>query len=540
MALSGTRVMLDVLLIQPPATKAVEPPLGLAILAGHLRAGGFSVATIDANLITTLALLAPQRAALAAGDHPVTSVHRALKQAQASLDLVRSASALTSFSRYATALRHLHALLGLYGNAAERLTLGDYEYEQLSPFAPATLQRLASGEVTTLFNPLFAEVVVPAVVAKNPRLIALSINYRHQLLPAFALAGMLRRALPAAKLVAGGGMITSWRRILASGEIRLPLFDHLVFGPGEEPLTRLAQGGTEEYLLSGSEIAMTPDYSDLPLREYLSPRPVLPLASSRGCYWGKCRFCPEAAAPTHPYYSDQAQDFPDRLLALAAASGMADFHLTDNAIPVPTLKALAARQGDLHGLRWHGFVRFERALLDPELVTGLAASGCTLLQLGLESGSQRVLEQMAKGTNLREAAQILANLRAAGIASYVYVMTGIPGETRKDAELTRTFLLEHADAIGFLNLALMNLPRDATLLADAENFAINASELLASDAPLGLYRAFSSNTDWGRDEARHFLAALKREPAIRTILQRTPPWLTSNHAFFFPPPPRLC
>ena len=530
----------DVLLIQPPATKAVEPPLGLAILAGHLRAAGFSVATIDANLIATLALLAPERAVRAAGEQPPTNVRRALKQAQPALALVRSAAALTSFPRYATALHHLHTLLGLYGEKAERLTLGDYEYEEHSPFAPATLQQLANGAVTTLFHVLFAETIVPQVVARAPRIIALSINYRHQLLPAFELAGLLRRALPATTLVVGGGMITSWQRVLSAGALRLPLFDHLIFGPGEEPLTRLAGGGIHDYLLSGTEIAFTPDFSDLPLPDYLSPRPVLPLAASRGCYWGKCRFCPEAAAPTHPYQSGAASAFPDRLLALVAKTGVRDFHLTDNAIPVPTLKALAVRHAELHDIRWHGFVRFERALLDPALVAGLAASGCTLLQLGLESGSQAVLEQMAKGTNLAEAAQILENLRAAGIASYVYVMTGIPGETAADAALTRSFLLEHAEKIGFLNLALMNLPRDASLLAEADSFAINGSDLLDSAAPLGLYRSFSSSTNWGREEARRFLAELKRDPAIRTILQRTPPWLTSNHAFFFPPPPRLC
>jgi methylmalonyl-CoA mutase cobalamin-binding subunit len=532
--------MIDVVLIQPPATKAVEPPLGLVILAGTLRSHGFSVATIDANLSATLALLAPERAALAAGEQPPTNIRRALKQAKSSLALVRSAAALASFPRYTTALHHLHALLGLYGEERERLTLGDYEYEEFSPFAPANLQQVAKGEATTLFHQIFVENVVPAVVARAPRIIALSINYRHQLLPAFELAGLLRRALPDATLVAGGGMITSWQRILSAGTIRLPLFDHLILGPGEEPLSRLAAGGVDDYLLSGTEIAFTPDFSDLLLADYLSPRPVLPLAASRGCYWGKCRFCPEAAAPTHPYGSDPAVAFPDRLLALAARTGVRDFHLTDNAIPVATLKALAARHAELHDLRWHGFVRFERALLDPALVAGLAQSGCTLLQLGLESGSQAVLEQMDKGTNLIEAAQILENLRAAGIASYVYVMTGIPGETAADAELTRSFLLQHAEKIGFLNLALMNLPRDASLLEQAGNYAISSADLLDSDAPLGLYRAFSSSTDWGRDEARRFLAALKREPAIRAILQRTPPWLTSNHAFFFPPPARLC
>ncbi|MDZ4186439.1 MAG: radical SAM protein [Desulfuromonadales bacterium] len=530
----------DILLIQPPATKAVEPPLGLAILAGTLRAQGFSVATLDANLSATLALLAPESAARAAGAEPPTNVRRALKQATASLALVRSTAALTSFPRYATALHHLHTLLGLYGGKGERLTLGDYEYEAFSPFAPAALKQLAAGSVTTLFHQHFAGEIVPAVLSRAPRIIAFSINYRHQLLPAFELAGMLRRALPSAILVAGGGMITSWQRVLSAGEIHLPLFDHLIFGPGEEPLARLAGGGAHDYLLIGTEIAFSPDFSELPLHDYLSPRPVLPIATSRGCYWGKCRFCPEAAAPTHPYRSGAAVGFPDRLLALAARTGVRDFHLTDNAIPVPTLKALADRQAELHDIRWHGFVRFERALLDPALVAGLAKSGCTLLQLGLESGSQAVLEQMDKGTKLTEAAQILESLRVAGIASYVYVMTGIPGETAADAALTRRFLLDHAEKIGFLNLALMNLPRDASLLEQAGDYAIASADLLDSTTPLGLYRSFSSSTDWGRNEARRFLAELKREPAIRAILQRTPPWLTSNHAFFFPPPARVC
>lgn len=530
----------DVLLIQPPATKAVEPPLGIAILAGHLRSQGLSVSSLDANLLATLALLSPARAGEAAGSEPSPHVRRALKQAQPALSLVRSAAALTSFPRYATALHLLHSLLSLYGSREERLTLGDYEYAGLSPFTPATLERLASGEVPTLFHDFFAKTIVPEVILSAPRIVAFSINYRHQILPTFELAGLIRRAVPDCLLVAGGGMITSWRHVLSEGGVQLPLFDHLIFGPGEEPLSRLAQGGSYDLLLSGTKTAFTPDFSGLPLADYLSPRPVLPLAASRGCYWGQCRFCPEASAPTHPYRSGRASDLPDRLLSLSALTGTRDFHLTDNAIPVPALKALAARHGELKDLRWHGFVRFEPALLDPQLVAGLAASGCTLLQLGLESGSQRVLDGMAKGTKLDEVAQILENLRRAGIASYVYVMTGIPGETAEDAALTRSFLLEHAEKIGFLNLALMNLPRDSSLLEEAANYAISAPELLADDAPLGLYRAFDSCTNWGRDEARRFLTNLKREAPIRDILQRTPPWLTSNHAFFFPPPPRLC
>jgi hypothetical protein len=188
------------------------------------------------------------------------------------------------------------------------------------------------------------------------------------------------------------------------------------------------------------------------------------------------------------------------------------------------------------GLSWHGFVRFEKALLDSGLAAGLAASGCAMLQLGLESGSQRVLDRLQKGTRLEDVSAILANLQRAGIASYVYVMLGTPGENEADAELTLRFLEAHADAIGFLNLAIMNLPRESELLADPAA-GIADAELLGTDEPLGLYRSFAPAAGWGRREARRFLdRRLLGSPAIRAIVQRTPPLFTSNHAFLFPPP----
>lgn len=526
--------MIDLLLLHPPALKPGEPPLGPAILAGHLRAQGFNVAVLDANLGAYLYLLDPARVARKAGSAPATVIKRAVDHAERSLALLRTPAGVQTFSRYATAVRHLSTLLSLYGDASQRLTLGDYEDEARSPFDPKALSALATGTGATLFHDYFRDQVLPQLLAQRPRLVAITVNFRHQALPAFELAGMIRRALPETLLVAGGGLITSWRRALTETGLRLPPFDHLVFGPGEEPLTRLARGEQAEYLLDGQAIAFAPDFSGFPLAEYLSPQPILPLAASRGCYWGKCRFCPEAAAPTHPFVVDPAASVPERLLALSNQTGVRHFHLTDNAIPIAALRALAGRAEELQALRWHGFVRFERALVEKELADGLARSGCTLLQLGLESGSQAVLDRMEKGTQLAEVGAILKNLRRAGIATYVYVMFGVPGETLADAELTRNFLEEHSDEIGFLNLALMNLPRDASMLGEPAAFGIASAELL-DDTPLGLYSGFSSSTGWGRSEARRFVNELRREPAIRAILQRTPPWFTSNHAFFFSP-----
>jgi hypothetical protein len=531
---------MDVLLLHPPAVKPAEPPLGAAVLLAHLRLCGFSATALDANLAAYLYLLDPRRLEQAAGPQPATAVRRALRHASSSLALLRSPLALASFARYSTAIRHLNTALSVWGDGGgERLTLGDYERDDLSPFAPGDLERLATGAATSLFTRYFEEDLLPRVEALQPRLIALSINYRHQVLPAFELAGLLRRRLPQVPVIGGGGIFTSWRTMLRRLDLRFPPFSRIVFGPGEEPLAALAAGEAlaGDYFLQGTAtVGFLPDYDFARLADYLSPVPVLPVSASRGCYWQRCLFCPEAAAPTHPYAALQPTSFAELLRELAERYGARHFHFTDNALPVAVLRQLAAVGPALPGLSWHGFVRFEKALLDPELVAGLAESGCAMLQLGLESGSQAVLDRLQKGTRLEDVAAILANLKRVGIASYVYVMLGTPGESEADAEQTLHFLEEHAEAIGFLNLAIMNLPRESGLLADPAA-GIADSGLLGEDEPLGLYRSFAPTTGWGRREARRFLdRRLLASPAIRAILQRTPPLFTSNHAFLLSPP----
>ncbi len=530
--------MTDILLVQPPALKPTEPPLALAVLLAHLKQEGLATAAIDANLAAYLYLLDAERLAERAGATQQTSLQRALKHRAASLQLLRSAAAAHNFARYNTAVRYLNRLLAVWnsGNGAERLTLGDYQHAELSAFAPEDLARVASGKVRTLFAAYFQEQLMPQISAAQPRIIALSINYVHQALPAFELAGLLRRALPEVQLVAGGGLVTSWQAPLRQLQLRLPPFDRLIFGPGEAMLTALGKGeAPASYTLADAgSIGFVPDFSFARLSEYLSPQPVLPLTASRGCYWQGCLFCPEAAAPVHPYTTSQPARLPGLMRHLATEYGVRHIQLTDNAVPVNILKELAERNAELTGLNWFGFVRFEKILEDEEFVRRLAKSGCRMLQLGLESGSQQVLDRLGKGIRLEGAAKVLHNLAAAGISSFVYIMLGTPGETEADAELTLQFLEEHAGEIGFLNLSIMNLPRASGLLDNPEQYGIVATEPLPAASPLGLYQNFSSANNWDRSTARRFLERrLLGSAAIRTIVKRTPPLFTSNHAVFF-------
>lgn len=530
--------MTNILLLQPPALIPSEPPLSLAILAAALKQENIATDIIDANLDAYRYLLDNNRLSQLAGENPKTSIRRALKHRQESLKLLRSPEGEKSFPRYSTAVRYLNLLLSLWSNnnKNERLTLGDYQYKGYSVFNPDDLALFESGNIHTLFHPYFQDELSPRIEAHQPQLVAISINYLHQVFPAFELAGLLRQQFPDLVLVAGGGLITSWQEPLQAQNLTLPPFDRLVFGPGEASLLALAKGSAPEryYLSDISDIGFLPDFSFAAFNRYFSPAPVLPISASRGCYWQKCLFCPEATAPVHPYGSFQPAEFPDLLVDLSERYAIQNFHLTDNAIPVNILKKMAERRADLKEISWFGFVRFEPALEDPEFVQQLAASGCRMLQLGLESGSQVVLDTLKKGITLEGAVKILDNLYRAGISSYVYIMLGTPGETETDAEMTLSFLEHHAEKIGFLNISIMNLPRGSELLDNPDLYGIDSSQLRDKESPLGLYHEFQSATGWDRAAARKFLnQRLLGSPVIRKIVKRTPPFFSSNHAFFF-------
>lgn len=85
-------------------------------------------------------------------------------------------------------------------------------------------------------------------------------------------------------------------------------------------------------------------------------------------------------------------------------------------------------------------------LMTPEAVAGLAAAGCREVWLGAESGSQRILDAMDKGTNVAEILAARQRLREAGLHACFFLQFGYPGETWDDimatVELVRTALPE--------------------------------------------------------------------------------------------------
>ncbi|MDA8404627.1 MAG: radical SAM protein [Desulfobacteraceae bacterium] len=502
----------SILLIHPPVSKPCESPAGLALLSGALAAAGVDCRVADFNLECAFDLLhAP---VIASG----TWSRRAVGSIQANLAALRSPALYENRDRYKRAVMDVNRVLHIAGQASNvNISLSNYSSPDLSPVRSVDLLLAAERFEENPFFFSFEQRLTSLFSVKLPDIVGLSVNFMSQAMCAFAMAGFVRKWFPGIRIVMGGGLITSWMQIPGFGNPFAGLIDDLVSGAGESPLLAMC----------GADIGARPpgviyDYSGFPVGQYLSPVPVIPFITARGCYWRKCRFCPERAEGSayHPQRLPGLSGELDRLTG-QRRSGL--IHFLDNALPPKFLKSLIVNPP---GLPWYGFVRITEHLTDMDFVRGLKKSGCVMLKLGVESGDQRVLAALEKGMNLSTASKTLHTLKAAGIAAYVYLLFGTPAEDLGSARKTLDFTLDHADAIDFLNLAVFNLPAysdDARSLETVDFY----------EGDLSLYREFIHPRGWNRDRVRQFLAKEFTRPApIRRIIGNDPPFFTSNHAAF--------
>ena len=75
-------------------------------------------------------------------------------------------------------------------------------------------------------------------------------------------------------------------------------------------------------------------------------------------------------------------------------------------------------------------------LMTPDYVNALRRAGCAEVWMGAESGSQRILDAMDKGTRVEQIAKARENLRREGIRACYFLQFGYPGETWPEIQST--------------------------------------------------------------------------------------------------------
>lgn len=498
-----------ILLINPPVAKPSEPPAGIARLAGALRGSGYDCRVLDLNLQCLVGEF--NRQLVPEGRWSA----RAYKNRFRNLEQIRSVRPYRSPDRYRRVVSDLSRVLSDAGKQGGcELSFGDFADLRRSPLVSADLLACAERFTENHFYPSFGPLLRRLLEEYEPDCVGLSLSYLSQALAGFAVIGCIRRHAPGIKIIAGGGLITSWMSSPAWNEPFRGLIDACVGGPGEGPLLKLL--GNADYPALG-----TFSYEGFDRDDYLAPGAILPYAASHGCYWRKCLFCPDFAE-AGCYAAKEAGTAVSEIKGLIGLHQPVLVHLLDNALSPALLEELIREP--IHA-PWYGFARFENVLIEPDFCRSLKRAGCVMLKLGLESGSQRVLDQLNKGIELERAAKILANLERAGIATYVYLLFGTPAETEEDALLTMEFVRRHHLAITFFNLAIFNMPVCGGEAAHLDN--------RFSDADLSLYCDFAHPAGWDRKKVRIFLQKrFRKDPLINQIDKRNPGPFGSSHAPF--------
>jgi anaerobic magnesium-protoporphyrin IX monomethyl ester cyclase len=188
-----------------------------------------------------------------------------------------------------------------------------------------------------------------------------------------------------------------------------------------------------------------PDYSQFPWSKY--PNTIVPIITGRGCGWGVCTFCSDVTSTAGRTFRSRS---PENVLAELSYQnrrhGAKLFVFTDLKLnsDLSVWQALGREfQTAAPGARWIGAVhvgsRGSNGLSRDDLFRARAA-GMVRLTTGFESGSQRILDRMAKGVDLELTSQFLVDANDADISVRMTMIIGFPGERAEDVEATTSFL----------------------------------------------------------------------------------------------------
>jgi radical SAM superfamily enzyme YgiQ (UPF0313 family) len=94
------------------------------------------------------------------------------------------------------------------------------------------------------------------------------------------------------------------------------------------------------------------------------------------------------------------------------------------------------------GLSWKTQGRCSKRLVTLEVLEAMREAGCKAVMWGCESGSQRVLKRLRKGTTPEDIWHTLSLAKQAGLRNWTFWMVGSPEETEEDLGETARFMRE--------------------------------------------------------------------------------------------------
>lgn len=317
------------------------------------------------------------------------------------------------------------------------------------------------------------------LVSFNPDIIGFTAYYTNIKCTTW-LISQIRQRLPNAKLVAGGPEARyninddnpDYAHVTPAN-----LFDHVVRGEGEMSFSRLLEDlennvPVEKFLDHDKAIKIDldslpiPDYRDFDINLYQFKG--IASEMSRGCI-AKCTFCSETTF--WRYRGRLSNSVLDEVEYNYKTFGIETVWFIDSLVNGNLKELLAFAQGLIDRnikVTWWGFCRND-GRMDRAYLKTLLDSGLGGMTVGIESGSQKVINLIQKKVKVSEVEQNFKDLAELGsFNTGTSWFVGFPGEMTTDFAQTLTLIWR------LRNAGLMN-----------KGFGVCN---LASDSPIGIYR----------------------------------------------------
>lgn len=249
-------------------------------------------------------------------------------------------------------------------------------------------------------------------------------------------------------------------------------FSLVVAGESEEIIEQIVKtkptGVLRTKRVTNLDALPFPDRTDIHRYHYeIDGKMATTMITSRGCN-GKCSFCCKAVMDKGIYLRS-----PDNVLAEVReirSLGFGAVMFYDDSIAINRKRIETICKGlEAMDMRFRCFVRADQ--VDEELFARMAQAGCYEVLIGVESGSQKMLDSINKQETVMQQKNAILWAKKQGIRVKALMMVGLPGESWETIEESRKFLIDTAPDI--LDVTILTVYKGTDIYKHPEKYEIN-------------------------------------------------------------------
>ena len=421
-----------ILLLLMPYWTPVVPPAGLACLKGYLKQNGYHTKAVDGNVDLDLRELY---------DGYFACLKEMIPEEKQSV-----------FRNIGNDVWQNHMMAHInYTDEGRYFELVKLLVHHIF-FCPVTDEQVVA--LTHIIDQTFKRLekyVIDLMEREKPALVGMTVYIGNIPASLFAFR-LIRKLYPNVKTVMGGGVFEGLMALDSENmhyflERTEDCIDKLVVGESEVLFLKLLRGEFPDSQrvistrdLRGEVVDLNsmglPDMSDFKLEYY----PYMTAFASRSCPF-QCSFCSDPVAWGKFRVKNPAQ-VADELISGYKKYGTQVYMMSDllmNPFATKLSKELIKMDTSVY---WDSHCRVSREVCDPEKAMLWRQAGLYRVQLGTESGSQRILDIMNKKITVEQTKAALKSLASAGIKTTTYWLIGHPGETEEDFQMTLDLIEE--------------------------------------------------------------------------------------------------